>query len=312
MPAISRPQPGQPPRLVYVRSFADLNIWRVETSAPGVATSSPPVISVSSTRREGMPQLSPDGRRVAFFSDRTGAGGIWLADLDGANAVQIAAMGAFGTGYPHWSPDGKLVVFHSSTGGQGDVYLVPATGGRPKNLTSHPARDSFPSFSRDSKWIYFSSNRTGEDRIWKIPASGGDAMQVTNHVGFMPLESPDATYLYYVQDVFTPGPLWRMPTSGGVPVKVLEGVVLGNYVVLERGIYYIDRPSGQGGIYWVDRPSGETPLQYFDFASRRSTTVVRNLGNVDTPLTATADGRMILFSRVDSSVDDQMLVDNFR
>jgi hypothetical protein len=83
-------------------------------------------------------------------------------------------------------------------------------------------------------------------------------------------------------------------------------------VVLEGGIYYIDRPSGQGGIYLIDRPSGETRLQYFDFKTRRSTTVARNLGYVDTPLTTSADGRTILFSRVDSSVDDLMLVENFR
>jgi hypothetical protein len=127
-----------------------------------------------------------------------------------------------------------------------------------------------------------------------------------------PLESPDGAHLYYVQSVFTPGSLWRMPTSGGVPVKILEGVVLGNFAVLERGIYYIDRPSGKEGIYWVDRPSGETRLQYFDLATRRSTTVARNLGNVDTPLTVSADGRTILYPRVDSSIDDLMLVENFR
>ena len=162
------------------------------------------------------------------------------------------------------------------------------------------------------EWIYFASNRTGEDRIWKIPASGGDAIRVTDNVGYMPLESPDGTYLYYVQSAFTPGPLWRVPTSGGVPDKVLEGVVLGNFVVLERGIYYIDRPSGEGGIYWIDRPSGETRLQYFDFSSRRSKTVASNLGDVDTPLTDSADGRTVLYARWDSSVDDLMLVENFR
>ena len=55
MPVVSRPQPGRPPRLVYVRSFADDNIWRIETSALGATASSPPVVSISSTRLEGMP-----------------------------------------------------------------------------------------------------------------------------------------------------------------------------------------------------------------------------------------------------------------
>jgi dipeptidyl aminopeptidase/acylaminoacyl peptidase len=190
--------------------------------------------------------------------------------------------------------------------------VVPATGGKPQNLTSHPARDSYPSFSRDGKWIYFASNRTGEDRVWKIPAVGGAAVQVTQSSGHMPLESPDGAYLYYVENSFSPSPLWRIPANGGAPEKVVEGVVLGNFAVLEGGIYYIDRPSGEAGIYWVDRPAGETRLQYFDFATRRSTTVVRNLGNVDTPLTVSADGRTILFPRWDSSVDDVVLVENFR
>ena len=86
----------------------------------------------------------------------------------------------------------------------------------------------------------------------------------------------------------------------------------GNYVVREGGIYYIDKPSGQGGVYYLDTPSGETRLQYFDFATRRSTTVARNLGNMDACLAVSPDGRTILYSRMDSSVDDLMLVEDFR
>ena len=104
----------------------------------------------------------------------------------------------------------------------------------------------------------------------------------------------------------------RVPASGGAPVKVLDGVLLANFVVLEGGIYYIDRPSGQGGVQFIDAPSGETRLQYFNFATRGSTTVARNLGNVFIGLTASPDGRTILYSRVDSAVDDLMLVENFR
>ena len=110
----------------------------------------------------------------------------------------------------------------------------------------------------------------------------------------------------------TPSPLWRVPTSGGVAVKILDGVVLGAFAVLNRGIYYIDRPSGGGGILNIDRPAGTTRLQYFDLETRRSTTVARNLGNVYLGLTASPDGRRIFYSRVDSSIDDLMLVENFR
>jgi Tol biopolymer transport system component len=235
-----------------------------------------------------------------------------VADPDGSNAVKVTSMGARASGYPHWSPDGERIVFHSNLEGQWEVYIIPAAGGRPRNLTSNPAVDSFPSFSRDGQWIYFNSTRTGEFQIWKIPTSGGDAVRVTNSVGYAPVDSPDGAYLYYVQTIDKPSFLWRLPASGGVPEKVLEGVVVANFAVLQRGIYYIGQLSAEGGIFNMDRPSGETRLQYFDFATGRSTTVARNIESVDLGLTASPDGRTILYSRVDSSVDDLMLVENFR
>jgi hypothetical protein len=71
-------------------------------------------------------------------------------------------------------------------------------------------------------------------------------------------------------------------------------------VVLEKGIYY------------HGRADGEARLQFFDLAARKSTTVARNLGEIEAGLTATPDGRTILFNRVDSSFHDLMLVENFR
>jgi TolB protein len=67
---------------------------------------------------EGMPQISPDGRRVGLWSDRSGGSEIWVANLDGSNAVKLTSVGEFATGYPHWSPDGERIVFHSSFEGQ--------------------------------------------------------------------------------------------------------------------------------------------------------------------------------------------------
>ena len=66
------------------------------------------------------------------------------------------------------------------------------------------------------------------------------------------------------------------------------------------------------GIYYLEQLAGETRLRYFDFATRKSTLVAGNLGTVSFGLTASRDGRTILYSRVDSSVNDLMLVENFR
>jgi serine/threonine protein kinase len=304
MPVVSRPQPGRLSRLVYVRSIIVQNIWRVETSAPGAPASSPPSAAIASTRAEDAPRFSPDGRRVAFASDRSGPEEIWLTDPDGSNAVQLtsmaATMGARWLGSPSWSPDGQLIAFDCLLEGDYQIYVVSAVNGKPRRLTSRPASNHAPSFSRDGKWIYFGSNRTGEFQIWKVPVAGGEAVQVTHNIGFDALESPDGAYVYYTQTEGAASALWRLPTSGGQPVKVLEGVIQRASTVFEKGIYYIDQPEG------------EARLQFYDLATGRSTTVARNLGVVGLGLTVSPDGRTILFSRVTSSVNDLMLVENFR
>jgi Tol biopolymer transport system component len=290
---------------VYVRSFTDDNIWRLDAAAAGAAAAVPPAIAVASTKADMHPQLSPDGRRVAFTSTRSGTWEIWVSDADGSNSVQITFLGApTGTGVPHWSPDGRTIVFASDAEGQFDIFIVPSAGGKPRNVTSHPAIEHVPSFSRDGQSIYFSSSRSGAFQVWKVPVSGGEAVQVTKDGGWLSQESVDGAYLYFTPTaaIGASTQLWRVPTSGGQPVKVLDGVLNTTFAVLQRGIYYIDQPST------------EARLQYFDFASRTAVTVASHLGGgADfSGLAASPDGRMILYARRDSAIDDLMLVDNIR
>ena len=63
--------PGGARRLVDVRSFADTNVWRVDTARPGAPAASPPAAALASTRSDLTPSLTPDGRRVVFLSDRS-------------------------------------------------------------------------------------------------------------------------------------------------------------------------------------------------------------------------------------------------
>ena len=88
------------------------------------------------------------------------------------------------------------------------------------------------------------------------------------------------------------GPLWRLPLHGGAPGKLVEGVNATGFEVIDKGVYYLERAAG------------ETKLRYFDFATRQSTLVAGNLGTVTFGLTASRDGRTILYSRIDSSVND--------
>jgi Tol biopolymer transport system component len=303
MPAVWPAQSGRPGRLAYVRHITDQNIWRIEVPSPGAQASSPPVVAMASTRREVLAQFSPDGRRITFVSDRSGESEVWVADASGDNPVPLTSLGA-NPGFPRWSPDGLRVAFHcnSESHPYGAVHVIPADGGRARQLTSNPSTDVFPSFSRDGRWIYFSSSRSGTPSVWKIPADGGDAVKVSPTAGLLALESWNGEYLYYVEarTSFAPGPLWQLPLKGGEPVKLVEGVIATSFDVVD------------GGIYYFERPTGGTRLRYFDFTTRQSRVVAENLGNVSGSVGASRDGRTILFTRMDSSVDNLMLVENFR
>ena len=304
LPAVSRPLEDGTRRLAYARSYADTNIWRIDTSGPGAPASTPPVSAVASTRSDVLGHLSRQGR-LTFLSDRAGEYEVWASDVSGANAIPLTSLGAT-PGFPRWSPDGHTVAFHTNAEDRpkGDVYLVTAEGGKLRNLTQHEANDVFPSFSQDRRWVYFSSTRSGAPSLWKVPVMGGDAVRVSTAVATLAVESPNGEFLFYVETATGSGsgPMWQLAlkTPGGKAVKVMENVPSTSFDVIDSGVYY------------VDQSAGDTRLQFYRFATRSSTTVASKLGRVGGTISVSQDGRTIFFTRIDSATDDLMLVEKFR
>jgi Tol biopolymer transport system component len=124
---------------------------------------------ISSSRFQADQQFSPDGKRIAFSSDRSGSFEIWVCNSDGSSPVQLTSFGGAYTGTPHWSPDGRWIAFDSRPGGKAGVFVISSEGGEPRRVTEGNWDDIVPSWSRDGKWIYFSSNRGGDKELWKVP-----------------------------------------------------------------------------------------------------------------------------------------------
>jgi Tol biopolymer transport system component len=294
-------------RLAYSRILFDTNIWRYPMPGTG-AEGQDPVRLVSSTRLEQGPKFSPDGERITFASNRGGSPEIWLGDGEGANAVQLTSFDGPATGSPFWSPDGREIVFDSRPNGNPDIYVVSTQGGAPRRITTEPSQDVVPSWSRDGKSIYFASNRSGRFEVWKAPAQGGAAIQVTRHGGFHGFESPDGKYLYYAKSTVDPG-LWRVPASGGREEPVLES--------LRGGFWAYWTLSGQR-LFYLDRGETEAEgiryyLRRLDLESGQDRLIMRMPKRpFNSGLSISPDGKWILYTQVDQSDTDIMLVDDFR
>ena len=302
-------------RLLYIRRVSDSNVWRLTTPAAGAPADAPALKVVGSTRDDFTPALSPDGRQVAFWSNRSGEPQIWVAEIDGAAARQVTSM-TFRSfpAWPRWSPDGRLIAFHGDPADRPDVLVVPSEGGTARILTANIFSGAFPSFSRDGRSLYFCRWEGPETRIWKMPVNSGPPLRITEDPGFVPIESPDGRFLYYVSAADRPSTLWRMPVDGGTPSKIVDGVLFGNFDVADAGIYYLERVSGAPAADADPprRPTGEIRLQYYDISTGRSTTIATALGNAAHGLSVSRDGTRILFSRIDSAIDELMLVEDFR
>src|SRR5215469_14273935 len=307
-PAISR----RGHRLAYSNtSFHSSSIWRMAAPSDpsirdGTRVGSFNRSLISSTQRDGAPQFSPDGKRIAFVSNRSGHLEIWVCNSDGSSPVQLTSLGAT---TPRWSPDGRRIAFDSDAAGEFDIWVIDADGGKPVRMTTHPANDGDPSWSHDGRWIYFDSARTGPQQVWKMPADGGEAIQLTWDGGYAPLESPDSKFLYYQKGDCS---LWRVPLGGGQATKVLEG--LSNYLnlaIVEKGIYFVPV---------TDAGSGYS-IQFLDLQTnqiRRIASFERPLGSGDlgddSGLAISPDGRWILYTntRSDQGGAELRLVENFR
>ncbi|MEV7095332.1 VWA domain-containing protein [Amycolatopsis sp. NPDC051045] len=92
------------------------------------------------------PALSPDGRSVAFASERTGSRKLFVIGVDGRGLRQVTS-GPAADDSPSWSPDGTRLAFSSTRDDPaGDIYTVPVAGGAPARLTADPAADTQPAW----------------------------------------------------------------------------------------------------------------------------------------------------------------------
>lgn len=105
-----------------------------------------------------------NGRKILYVSTtfaRPRHYDLMLMDADGTDVRRLLRVYAYSLDDPpSWSPTGQQILFTSKHGGNYDIYLIGVEGGRPRKLTTHPARDVFAVWSPDGNEIAFVSNRS--------------------------------------------------------------------------------------------------------------------------------------------------------
>jgi Tol biopolymer transport system component len=262
-------------RMVYSLIHGDANIWRIDLTAKTPR----PERFIASTARDVYPKYSPDGTKIAFYSDRGGRPAqVFVCDSEGLDIRQLTFVTNGQAATPHWKPDGRMLTVDSNMSGSSQVYIVSPEGGKLTQLTHGPAAVSGATWSqgratnfgalwsRDGRWMYFTSSRTGRDEIWKMPDGGGPAVQVTHFGGMMGVESEDGKTLFFAREA-DGGSLWKMPVSGGNAERIADSLYRSNFTVTKRGVYYM---TGAG-------PDGTSVLKFYSFGDG-GTSIITPIG----------------------------------
>jgi len=191
------------------------------------------------------PKWSPDGKHIAFVSQREGHSLIAIYDF-GGDVIRYMAPSVDRDSMPRWSPDGKSIVFVRTAGQEEKLPLIPVrprpwslriadaeTGaGRVLWRSGEKLDDSLPGLSEDSSLnvaadgrIIFSSEQDGRNHLYSIADSGGEATLLTP--GDFDVEdvtlSADKKWVIYSsnQDDVDRRHLWRVPVTGGAAQRAL-------------------------------------------------------------------------------------------
>lgn len=168
------------------------------------------------------PRFSPDGKLIAFVSDRKGQDNLWIMDADGANPRPVFMDKNVRVFEPAWTPDGKYIIVKRHRMGEGlfvtsGLWMYHRDGGDGIQLKGPEELGrlvGWPAVSADQKYVYFDacSKETGDGcgsllfgslQVWRLELGTGDLTEVTNGRGggFAPEVSPDGRWLAYAKRV---------------------------------------------------------------------------------------------------------------
>ena len=153
------------------------------------------------------PLWTPDGRRIAFRSARSGVDNLYWQRSDDAGEPQRLIESKLGQFPFSWHPNGKVLAFREIGRNTGsDIWMLPIEGdevsgwkpGKPTVFLAGPSAESDASFSPDGQWLAYQSDESGQNQVYVRPFPGpGGRVQVSTAGGSMPRWSRRRKELFY-------------------------------------------------------------------------------------------------------------------
>jgi Tol biopolymer transport system component/DNA-binding SARP family transcriptional activator len=209
-------------RVLVYADFSDYaNIWSlpIPAGAPVTSAAATP-LTTGHQSIEGL-ALSPDGRWLAFDSDRGGHQAIYRIPLSGGDP-QLLSADSGDDFMPAWSPDGRELAYYGFRNGHRRLFVMPVDGGSPSAVARDSGNQRYPGWSPDGRHLVFHSDRTGRFELYVVERDTAGhwaaPRQLTTGGGQDARWSPDGGSIVYGRNTG----LWIVASGGGAPRLLVD------------------------------------------------------------------------------------------
>ncbi|MGB2888252.1 MAG: protein kinase [Candidatus Acidiferrales bacterium] len=173
------------------------------------------------------PVWTPDGKRIAFDSNKEGPQNLFWQPADGSGGLERLTTSEYVHVPMSWSPDGQLLAFFEINPTTGfDIWVLRMGDRKAQPFLRTPFNESAPRFSPDGRWLAYVSNESSHNEIYVRPYPGpGGKWQISTEGGTEPAWNPNGRELFYrSSDKMMAVDIATQPSfAAGTPRMLFEG-----------------------------------------------------------------------------------------